>query len=246
MAEQSGSKVLMGFLVVVMLGSTGAAVYMGLKHKESAGRQLALVKQSEQLRVERDEQAKAAEASAAEREAATEEAERIRQESQATVAALRQQITEMEKQATSVQEQLAKAKSGGPLQANKVAELQQQLDQTRVSAEQAQAQLKTLGYAKDELSDQVAKLRTRMTATDADLQAARRLAQIQEQKIRELNANLSQTSVVLTEARSKNDELTRTNEELLRELSLRPKRSVDLFGTTYRPSVDRKAPAAKK
>jgi chromosome segregation ATPase len=246
MAEQSGSRFLMGSLVVVMLGATGAAVFMGMKHREAAGRELALVRQSEKLRAERDEQSKAASAMAAEREAATEEAERIRQESQATVAALRQQITEMEKQATSVQEQLARAKSGGPLQANKVAELQQQLDQTRASAEQAQAQLKTLGYAKDELSDQVAKLRTRMTATDADLQAARRLAQIQEQKIRELNTNLAQTGVVLIEARSKNDELTRANEDLLRELSLRPKRSIDLFGATYRPSVDRKAPAPKK
>lgn len=246
MAEQSGSRFLVGSLVVVMLGATGAAVFMGLKHREAAARELALVQQGEKLRAERDAQAKAAATIAAEREAATEEAERIRQESQATVAALRQQITEMEKQATSVQEQLAKAKSGGPLQANRVAELQQQLDLTRASAEQAQAQLKTLGYAKDELSDQVTKLRTRMAATDADLQAARRLAQIQEQKIRELNANLSQTSIVLTEATGKNAELTRANEELLRELSLRPKRSIDFFGATYKPSVDRKAPAPKK
>lgn len=222
--------------VALLAVTTGSTVYLGVRHQRIAEANRALAASCSALELERDQRTREVESLAAQRQADQAEITRLREnaaEKAAAVATLRDQISSLETRATTLQDEINKARSDGTLKETRIAELRLQLDETKGNADKAQGQLRILGYTKDELNDQVAKLQTRLSGSQTELDAARQLAQEQQKTITALHTDLSATKVETVVLRQ-------TAADLKRELDLRPRPSVGLEADAYRPSRDRK------
>ena len=245
MAQQRGTTgaLALGFLGVVALGASSAAVWLGVKERQLTAAHQRLYAQCEALRVDAEQKDRALVELSDRRKSAEVEIARLTQEAAghtAMITRLREQVGGLEQQATTLQTEIARAQAEGHTKETTVADLTKRLEDTRAQADAAASALKAMGYTKDELTDQVGKLQARLTESDRSLADLRRRTEEQERAITKLNDDLFARSAALTSLQKEANTLRVSKVALEQELASRPKPSPFNPVEIYAPSRDRK------
>ena len=233
-----------GAFGVLFLGASGSTIWLGVNHRQLAAANQRLAVQCEHLRTDLEQKDLALHELSDRRKSDEAEIVRLRQEASGhttTISRLRDEVGTLEQRAKGLQEEITTARADGQVKEATLADLTQRLEETRARADAAANQLRAMGYTKDELTDQVSKLQTRLTESDRSLVELRKQAQEQQQAIARLNDDLFARTAALTALRGESETLRTANGQLQAELDSRPKPSPFKAVEIYVPSRDRKA-----